>query len=306
MNNVVNEAEVATFETVKKTHGRNRKKGVMLKSPEEKFKENLPKFRTTIQSSDMLAELKEVLATSNISHIRCLALGNFMDDTPATYQLALLLELVQWIGFEPQATTNTVSKELENGQENSEKKLFISIFDPIFTQLEKQYLKDLGEHNSYQAWSVDDHNIWSNIGSSKILYFLPHADLELTEHIIKNDHPQFLLANHIVQHTDRFTSRQLFESFPHLGKLKSVMDVKTVVPIEDGFQTQQKSNHKRKNRRNKAGSPLALATANQIDYSELSSYFNKCVILSDFKNGLLLRDQPWQNAFSDLTLHSIE
>lgn len=306
MNSIISDAEVATFQTVKKIHAKGRKGGIVLKSPEEKYEENIPKFRATIRRSDLLAELKEVLSTKKITHIRCLALGNFMDDTPATYQFALLLELIQWLESKSQDTNKSFSKESANGQENIEKEVFISIYDPIFTQQEKQYLTNLNKHNPGQTWSIDDHNVWPDLDSSRILYFLPHADLELTEYIIKHDHPQLLLGNHIVQHTDRFTSRQLFETFPHLSKLKSVLDVKTAVPIDDGFQTQQKPNHKRRNRRNKAGSQLALAQADQIDYSQLDTYFKKCVILCDFKNGSSLRDHPWQNAFSDLTLHFIE
>lgn len=63
------------------------------------FEEVLTAYRTTIKDSQMFKDLCEALDSyiTDIDRIRCLAIGTFHDDTPAKYQLALLLELVDFI-----------------------------------------------------------------------------------------------------------------------------------------------------------------------------------------------------------------
>ncbi|QLL33289.1 hypothetical protein HG536_0E02000 [Torulaspora globosa] len=250
------------------------------------FQDRLDACRDVIRGSAMLRELREALApyADSIDKIRCLALGSFHEDVPARYQLALLLEIESFL------------------RDEGKKTISVSLYDPVFTADDIEYIHQRGPN-----YTVDQSppNGFQDANSKQILYFLPHAPLDLTEQVLIAEQPRLLLANNIVEHTDRYTKARLHEKYPMLSKLLHVLERAATVPdstqanavdVDDQF----KSFVSKKKRRNKK-----VFKEPVIDYDSVKSYFNNCSIITDFQAGALLRDQPWINSFSDLTFHHI-
>lgn len=242
------------------------------------FDELLEDARKLIRESEFLESLCKSLEGQHVDRVRCLALGSFHQDSPARFQLALLLELLSSLN---------VTR--------------CSLYDPAFDEEDLAYIK------GQDYWSVDAESPFAGDKPDSILFFLPHAPLDLTEKIISKESPRIWLANHLVQHTDRYTKTQLHDKYPLISKLVNYIDLKTLSKTktgneidEEGFQ-QFTSSRKRnaKARKNKFKQP-------SIDYKSVDSYFTDCSIINDFRNGSLLTNKPWLNSFSDLTLHMIE
>ena len=274
-------------ETFTKTK-KNRNK---LKSTDFSFK--LTECRNVIKGSLMFQDLKTQLDSilDSVKAIRCLAIGNFTDDFPARYQLALLLEITDYIEHTGDGTS-----------------LFVSIYDPVFTIQDKNFIKERGSF-----WSIDETLPSKNFESDSTLYFLPHAPLDLTEAILVKERPKYYLANNVFQHTDRHTASQLNEKYPVLSKLVNVLQTSQTengkenntnredLLKDDDFITYVSRKKNRRNKKNKY-----VLQKPQIDYSLIDSYFQNCRILTDFNNGQHLKDKPWVNSFSDLTFHVID
>ncbi|KAL6451116.1 BER1 SRR1-like protein BER1 [Candida maltosa Xu316] len=139
-------------------------------------------YREVIRNSKLFENIKTSLA-SEVSTIRCLALGSPSESKNAKYQLALLLELQSLF------------------------KANVSIYDPIFNDQDKEILKDFTIEEKFTG------------DSSQTLYFLPHASLELTEEILNTYKPKYFLANDIIAHTDRLTKKKLADTFPTISIL---------------------------------------------------------------------------------------
>ncbi|CDO92139.1 unnamed protein product [Kluyveromyces dobzhanskii CBS 2104] len=246
------------------------------------FDEQLDEARKTIGESELLQSLRNSLDSFHITHMRCLALGSFTQDSPARFQLALLLELLD---------TLKVSK--------------CSLYDPAFDDEDLAYINDM-ERQSSCVWSVDERSPFLDVHSEHILFFLPHAPLSLTEKVISEESPQIWLANHLIQHTDRFTKLQLYTKYPLVSKLVHHINSATVNKVslgakadDDGFQPFTSSRKRKSQRRNKFKEPA-------IEYDTVESYFKSCKITNDFEDGTTLTGRIWLNSFSDLALHLIE
>lgn len=266
---------------------RSRKVNASKKTP---FGDGLSICRDLIKQSGMFNELCDALEPykETISKIRCLAIGSFYEDYPARYQLALLLELVDYV------------------QKGKQTDLLVSLYDPVFTQEDVKYINSLGPR-----WTIDEiAPEWEPDSLTSTLFFLPHASLGLTEKILRTEKPHLWLANHVVAHTDRYTKLQLHEKYPVMSKLLHVLEspnvssetkdkvVKNFITGDDQFTTFVS---KRKRRKNKV-----KYTEPIIDYSLIESHINSCKILTSFQDGDLLKNQLWLNSFSDLALHLIE
>lgn len=257
------------------------------------FSSKLNECRYIIKDSLMFQDLKTQLhsISGSIKAIRCLAIGSFTEDFPARYQLALLLEIIDY--FE---CTSGISS------------LLVSIYDPLFTSQDEDFIKKNGSF-----WSIDETLPPEHFESDSTLFFLPHAPLDLTESVIVKERPKYFLANNIIQHTDRYTALQLNRKYPILSKLINVLDSSQNgtgkanningenLYKDDGFTTKVS---KKKNRRNRNNNYIFEEPC--IDYSLIDSYFHDCKILTNFNNGQHLKDKPWINSFSDLTFHIIE
>lgn len=169
------ESSDGTFKRVSRSKGVTKGKSV---------EELLSERRSTIQSSEMFQDLKKHLEPhrNGICKIRCVAIGSFHEEFAALYQMALLLELWTFLGA-------------DRGN-----KILVSVYDPVFTGADRALIETLGPE-----WSVDETVLWAPSSASEVLYFLPHAPLDLTERIVASENPRFWLANHISKHTDRYT-----------------------------------------------------------------------------------------------------
>lgn len=225
----------------------------------------------------ILLELKDL----DISHIICLALGSPELSSAARYQLALLKKLVE-------------------GFELSPSKVFL--YDPVFTDTDKQVITSLGYHLESLELAVklcleepsttkeETETTETNVEDKttpRILYFLPHASLELTEEVLSRYHARYLLANDAIAHTDRLTTRKLYDNYRTLSYLVLLTDQSSV---ETQFQTVKK---KRRQKTNVFVEP-------KLDFSADNMYFNSTTIKR------LPTEGPWGNAFTDLALHKLD
>ncbi|GAV52563.1 hypothetical protein ZYGR_0AG05540 [Zygosaccharomyces rouxii] len=241
------------------------------------FSEVLGEYRHEIKKSQMFKELCQSLEAyrQHIVRVRCLAIGSFHEEFPAKWQLALLMEVLDYL----------------NASNPS-----VSLYDPVFTEEDLRFVSLL------EGWSVDERISpeWIK-DSSRTLFFLPHAPLDLTELVLGKEQPKYWLANHFVAHTDRYTKLQLFETYPLISKLVNSLSEtdspRDQAASQDEFTTFV-SRRRRKNRQ--------TYQEPKLDYSSIGSSFQKCQLLQDFQRGELLKDQPWINSFSDLALHLID
>lgn len=251
------------------------------------FPEILESYEAIIRPSEMFSELCKTLDIykENINKIRCLAIGSFTEDFQAGYQLALLLELVKYL-------------------DKNDKSVHVSIYDPVFNNQDKQYIKD-----NVKGWTIEENMDETNLDSASTLFFLPHAPLDLTEDILKNEKPRYLLANNVIQHTDRYTKAQLYEKYPILGKLvhfseKKFRETKSPTNTDDNTNDDFTTFLSKKKRNRNSKSKYKLVEA-KIDYDSIITNFSDCQILTTFENGKMLKDMPWINSFSDLSMHLI-
>lgn len=261
------------------------------KSKQYDFPTKLKECRETVKESLMFQDLTSQLQpiAKSVTSIRCLAIGSFTDDFPARYQLALLLEMVEYI-----KCTNELDKVL------------VSVFDPVFTDDDKNFIQSLGS-----MWTIDEEMPSKNFNNDSTFYFLPHAPLDLTEHVLIAEKPKYYLANNIIQHTDRYTASQLHGKYPVISKL-----VHLIQKNEDRITKDTETNRddtatdgfttfvSKRNRKNKKNDKYIFKEP-AIDYSAIETYFKEAKVVTDFNNGEHLKDKPWVNSFSDLTFHII-
>lgn len=230
----------------------------------EKTLQRLEKYQNDISSSDFFQETVDVLQRyeiKSIRTIRCLALGSPSESNAALYQLAYLRELAAHF-----------------------KVAEVSLFDPVFTKLDEDILNEFDYHVEPTFDSTSDR---------QVLHFLPHADLQLTEDLLKADHPKWLLSNDIVAHTDRYTKRKLFDEFRLISLFKNLVEKSSIdTPTSGEFQvvTSKKS---RKGKKNVFIEP-------EIHYDYTDAYFTQVKATR-----LLQIEGPWGNAFSDLAFHLV-
>lgn len=226
----------------------------------EILKKALEAKEQAIKSSELFQHIQSDLSPGLFTRIRCLALGSPSQNEPALYQLALLRLL-------------TAANDVEDAD--------VSLYDPVFSPLDIELFKEL--HYKHEDSYDSEHR--------ETLYFLPHAPLSLTSKIIKDDAPQLLLANNIITHTDRLTKSELFDKYPTLAKLTSLVDVKNS-PVDD-FKPVVSKRKSRKSK-NKFKEP-------ELDYSKIEAHFQQATVTSykDFEEG------AWLNSFTDIALHRL-
>ncbi|CCH60024.1 hypothetical protein TBLA_0C02120 [Henningerozyma blattae CBS 6284] len=246
------------------------------------FKDQITEYIQIIEESEMfkhlVCELKERF--THIEKIRCLAIGSFAEDFQARYQIAFLIKLVE-----------VLSKD-------KHEHIVVSINDPVFTEEDMQYIHDLGD-----SWKVEPDLQQIERSTNKTLFFLPHAPLELTESVLMTEKPQIFLANNLVRHTDRYTKIKLFEKYPVMSKLVNYLE-KNEVSMKNNEIAKNDEDFQIVKKKKRRGKNIIYKEA-QVDYDSIETYFETAEIISDFKNGKLLENQPWINSFSDLTLHLI-
>ncbi|EGV63240.1 hypothetical protein CANTEDRAFT_94006 [Yamadazyma tenuis ATCC 10573] len=212
-----------------------------------------------IRGSEVFERLSKSI-NLNINDIRCLALGSPTQSTPALYQLALLMEL----------------KKLTTAK--------VSVYDPIFTS------SDLKLFSHLEITPTKEH---PSTLTASTLYYLPHADLSITEELFKDKSPAFMLGNDVFSHTNRLSKVELHTKYKILSHIVYVADnsCQGAPEITDGFEPVVARSRKRANKLKYTPPP--------IKYTFDEMYFSKVEITPIGELG------QWQNAFSDLALHII-
>lgn len=199
-----------------------------------------------IRTSKLFQDISLSLENIEISTIRCLALGSPSESKNARFQLALLIELQQLLDAE------------------------VSLYDPIFNEKDNEILKDFTIEKEFTS------------DSSKTLYFLPHASLELTEEVLNTNQPKYFLANDVIAHTDRLTKktcRQLPHPFYNCASSRENK-------VDDGFTRVSRKRFKE---------PV-------ITYDIDSVYFDKVQISRYLHTN---KNDAWGTSFTDLAYHYI-
>lgn len=218
--------------------------------------ERLEVYRQEIRRSKLLADTVAAVKLANtFTHIRCLALGPPCDSKPALYQLGYILELADSLDI-------TESR--------------ISFYDPIFSQNDRELLN---------LWVVEDGYDVQDIKST--LFFLPHAGLDLTETILNEYLPRWMLANNLITHTERISLVKLHDNYESISTLVKIIEKQKVQPPVDGFITPKKKRNQK-----------YVFKQPEIVYDFEKVYFG------DFKMTVLGSDVG-DNAFTDLSFQHI-
>lgn len=230
--------------------------------------EKLNHFRDAVRDSELFHETVQILP-KDIAYIRCLALGSPVHSNASLYQFAYLLELIRHLKIR-----NT------------------SLYDPVFDDNDEQFFQRFSEEESI---TIETECTFSSL---TVLYFLPHADLSVTNDTIKHGKPRYILGNNLISHTDRMTRQKLHDNYMMLSLLRNLLE-----PNET--ETNDMKNENKKNNGNDF-IPVRSRRKNhrfippKINYTYHDCYFHS-IKLTPLKN----IKGPWSNAFTDLALHVI-
>lgn len=230
----------------------------------ERLKLKLSKYEGIMAESSLFKETIKILEYRSITHIRCLALGSPSDSNAALYQLAFLTQ---------------VCREFDVNPSN------VSLYDPVFNELDNQFL------TTVTNFKITEKDTFIDL---KTLYFLPHASLELTEQVLNDSKPSFLLANDIISHTDRLTKKKIHDTYRTISLLIKVLENAKITPKEnDDFVSVTLKKKKNRNKKPVFKEP-------EIEYDYANCYF-KTAELTRIENAQGI----WGNSFSDIAFHHI-
>ncbi|CAH2350769.1 SRR1-like protein Ber1p [[Candida] railenensis] len=226
----------------------------------------LDKYQGIISSSKLVQETVQILEKYSITSvpvIRCLALGSPSESNAALYQLAYLNELVSHF-----------------------KTAQVTLFDPVFNDKDEDI---------FQKFNYRIESSFVPPSNRQVLYFLPHADLRMTEELFETDKPLWLLSNDIIAHTDRYTKRKLFDEYRTISLVKNLLE-KTDRQSSSGQPSEFQVVASKKSRRNKK----SVFVEPEIEYKYSEVYFREVKATK-----LLQGEGSWGNAFSDLAFHLV-
>ena len=118
--------------------------------------------------------------------------------------------------------------------------------------------------------------------------------MELTEQVLNDSEPSFLLANDIISHTDRLTKKKIHDTYRTISLLIKVLENTKIEPKEsDDFISVTVKKKKNRNKKPVFKEP-------EIEYNYENCYF---------KTAELIRIEnvqgTWGSSFSDIAFHHI-
>lgn len=234
----------------------------MTSNDTQHIKDKLIRHKKCIESSLLYKNTKELLEPLKFDRIRCLALGSPCDEFQALYQLALLELLVEEFHIQPK---------------------LVSMYDPAFTENDVSLITD----KKYLVQSKCD---WD---SESTLYYMPHAPRSLTEIIMNDKKPLWILGNDSSVTIGTLSSAKFLEKYPTLATIVHLHEQK--VPQkkpDDDFKVV--TGRRRKSKPNKlVYVPPALV------YNTESMYFKDI----DITRITGPDNSAWNDSFSDLALN---
>lgn len=236
---------------------------VMTSNDTQHITDKLLRHKKCIQSSLLYTDTIELLKPLKFDRIRCLALGSPCEEFQALYQLALLELLIDEFNILPN---------------------FVSIYDPAFTEKDESMFKDNG-------FIVESNNDWD---SGSTLFYMPHAPRSMTEILLNEKKPLYILGNDSSVTIGTLSSAKFLEKYPTLA---------TIVHLHEQKEPQKKpddnfivaSGRRRKNKQNKL-----VYVAPELEYDIESMYFKDINITR-----ILSPESPaWNDSFSDFALNT--
>ncbi|GMM40084.1 Ber1 protein [Hanseniaspora uvarum] len=266
------------FETVSLRKNRRKGKNNKLKlSDEEIITDKLyNKYNTLIQKSEFFENLAtNLVLIKDITHVRCLALGSFIEDIQPLYQLSLLVEIT--------------NKLIDINSDNDDYKLTISLYDPVFTTKDINFInKDLNDKNKNVTWIYEDEKKWEeNEHQENTLYYIPHGDLHLLNYLFPLMKPKYYLGNYIFDQLTRVKAEDT--DMIYLNNIKMKHCDNTRRNDSDDFQHIKKRNNKTK----------IIESNFEVEVVDL--YFKQIRVNTNFHQHI--EQGPWLSSFSSLALH---
>ncbi|CDK24223.1 unnamed protein product [Kuraishia capsulata CBS 1993] len=241
-----------------------------LKRTREMLGKRRDAFAKTKTYADALEVIRNKLANIDIVSVRCLALGSPSNEFNALYQLAFLVLILD---------------ELKIRQ--------VSVYDPAFNDIDVLLFEELG-------FKIEDKITQKVSKEEDILYYMPHAPVELLEEIITSEKIVVMITNDLRRYIGRWTSQDLYEKHPNVARIGYLTSqIRSEQPsTDDGFEMVASKKKVRKNRRNK----LKVVDTN-VDYHLDECYFDSCDI-AEILGGSDISGE-WKDSFSCLAVHVI-
>lgn len=266
------------FQTVSlKKNKNNRRNNKVKLSDEEIINDKLNnKYNVSIKKSKFFENLtSNLLHIKDIKHIRCLALGSFIEEIQPLYQLSLLIEIVN------------ILEELNADKDDY--KISISLYDPVFTTKDIDYIKNnLNNKKENINWIYEDEKKWEDVKHYQdTLYYIPHGDLHLLNYLFPLMKPKYYLGNYIFDQLTRVKSQDKDMAYLNSIKLKHCNN--NIENDSDDFEHTKKRNNKHKH----------IEVVPQAEPLEL--YFEQIKVYTNFHESI--EQGPWLSSFSSLALH---
>lgn len=231
----------------------------------QKTKEKLLHHTQCFEGSEFYSLTIELLSKFDFMYIRCLALGSPTEEFQPLYQLALL-ELIR--------------AEFEIPKTN------VSLYDPAFTSDDLELFKELGNY------TIEEENNWD---SSSTLYYMPHAPRSMTEKLLTDKRPQWILGNDLSVTIGTLSSAKFLETYPTLATIVHLSEQKEPT-IKQGSDFTVVTNKRTRKRPNKL-----VYTPPPLTYDTDSLYF-KDVKISRIESP---ENASWKDSFSDLAFNQL-
>ncbi len=249
------------------------------------------RYKTEISSSPLFECITDTITLHITTNIQCLAIGLPFTSTPALYQLALLDLIAERLGVTKDKIL--IWDPILSLDHNDE----FDAVEPKEVVLNQMGLEKLGFTIS-EPTTTDQHSDQDININHDTFYFLPHAPMDLTEIILRNNHPKMLLGNNVLVHALRLPSENFKIKCPSMNQVVKVAQpsLNSTIPTgEFKFQTVTKKKKRRNRKKNNI--------ANVDEHNEDVNFVKSCIIteLPDETNNI-----DFARAFSDLAFHLID
>ncbi|ODV87846.1 hypothetical protein CANARDRAFT_192842 [[Candida] arabinofermentans NRRL YB-2248] len=238
----------------------------------ERFNSRLQLVKSADIYKEIVDSLKQFSDKNNIhwNSIRCLALGSPCSENQALFQLCLLHLIA-----------------------NDCKIKVISIYDPVFNDLDRKFLQQ------ELKFAVEKEYVRSD--NDCCCYYMPHSPISLLETIISTEKPEWMLTNDFTLYSSKYTEVEYYDKYPYCARIANLHNVKTQLPTtgekpdNDDFEVVVSKRSQRKKTKQ------FIKPIVKYDYD--SCYFKsstKIVYLSGNDS-----NQPWDYSFSDTSFTAL-
>ena len=225
-----------------------------IESLKTKFDKVFDSGKHNVFTSSVLSYLKEI--DCPIAGIRCLGLGSLESEIYPLHQLCPLKQIVD--------------------QLSTKKDIVVSLWDPIFTVLDKEFIQ------SKLHYVVEEKPSFEN-DRNDILYYMPHFPIEEIEKILVNCEPLLLLTNDLQAYSLRLSSWKFLSLYPICASISFLSETENLANDDSQKAPLVSSSvgdfhfvkKKHRNRRKKGITPVL---PKKQDYNLDTKYFIKACV----------------------------